>query len=133
MRYLIYFLFLTVGEVYAGELSTPPRGEQVFKALLKNGNVNLATEPFCKADINLYEQLALALSVSYESNNKTIIESHCSPSKHEMSTANVVDVWDCTVQINENNKKGGFISSSTLVFSLTLKDKEFIKGSLRCR
>jgi hypothetical protein len=133
MRYLLCFLFLTGCAVHAAEPPIPPRGEQIFNALLKNGNVDLATEPLCKADINLYEQIALALSVSYENDNKTVIESHCSPSKHEMSAGNVVDVWDCTVQINENNKKGEFISSSTIVFSLTLKNKEFIKGSLRCR
>jgi len=133
MRYLICFLFLTGCAVHATEPSNPPRGEQVFNALLKNGNVNLATEPLCRADINLYEQIALALSVSYDNDNKTVVESYCSPSKHEMSTGNVVDVWDCTVRINENNRKGEFISSSTIVFSLTQNNKEFINGSLRCR
>lgn len=133
MRYLICFLFLTGCAVHAAEHSNPPSGEQVFNALLKNGNIDLATEPLCKADINLYEQIALALSVSHESDNKTSIESRCSPAKHEMSTGNVVNVWDCTVQINENDKTGEYISSSTMVFGLTLKNKEFIKGSLRCR
>ncbi|MCI0507808.1 MAG: hypothetical protein L0Z73_17095 [Gammaproteobacteria bacterium] len=133
MRYLIFFLFLTGCAVHAADLADKPRGEEVFSALLKNGSINLVNEPLCKADINLYEQLALAFSVSYESGNTTVIKSHCSPSKHEFSADNIVDVWDCTVQINENNQKGEFISSSTIVFSLTLDKKEFINGSLRCR
>lgn len=133
MRYLICLLFLTGCTIDAAEPSSPPSGEEVFNALLKNGNIDLATEPLCKADMNLYEQMALALSVSYGNDNRTVIESHCLPSKHEMSTGNVVDVWDCTVQINENNKEGEFVSSSTIVFGLTLKTRELIKGSLRCR
>jgi len=133
MRYLILFLFLSGCTVQAADLSNPPGGEQVFSVLLKNGNINLVDEPLCKANINLYTQLSLAFSVSYESDNITVIKSHCSPSKHEFSTGNIVDVWDCTIQINENNKKGDFISSSTIVFSLTTGKKELIKGSLRCR
>lgn len=133
MRYLIVILFLTGCTVHAANLSNPPRGEDVFNAILKNGNINLATERLCKADIKLYEQLSLAFSVSYESDNKTIIKSYCSPSKFDKSNGNVIDVWDCTVQINENNAKAEFISSSFIVFSLSLDKKEFIKGSLRCR
>lgn len=133
MRYLIFFLFLSGCAVQAANLSNPPSGEQVFNALLKNGNINLVNEPLCKANIDLYAQLSLAFSVSYESDNKTVIKSHCSPSKHDFSTGNIVDVWDCTVQINESNNKGDFISSSTIVFSLTKDKKEFIRGSLRCR
>lgn len=133
MKCLTCLLLLMAWTTHAAEPSGQPRGEQVFHALLKNGNVDLATEPLCKADIKLYERIALALSVSYENYNRTIIKSRCAPSKHEMSAGKVVDVWDCTVQVNESNKKGRFVSSSTLVFSLTLEDKEFIKGSLRCR
>ena len=132
MKYLIFLLFLMGCTAHATNLLNPPRGEQVFNALLKNGNINLVSEPLCKADINLYTQLSLAFSVSYESDNTTIIKSHCSPSKHAITADNIIDVWDCTVQVNENNKKGDFISSSTIIFSLTLDKKEFIKGSLRC-
>ncbi|HEY5604371.1 MAG TPA: hypothetical protein VIM41_14820 [Gammaproteobacteria bacterium] len=133
MRYLIVILFLTGCTAHAANQSSPPRGEEVFNAILKNGNINLATEPLCNADIKLYEQLSLAFSVSYESDNKTVIKSYCAPSKFDNPSGKVIDVWDCTVQINENNSNGEFISSSTIVFSLTLDKKEFINGSLRCR
>jgi len=133
MRYLILILSLSGCTGHAADLSRPPTGEQVFHELLKNGSIHLNNEPLCKANINLFTQLSLALSVSYESDNTAIIKSFCSLTKHEFSGGNIKNAWDCTVQINENNKKGDFISSSTIVFSLTADKKEFIKGSLRCR
>jgi len=133
MRYILLLLLLTGCSVHAATSTPPPTGEQVFKALLKNGNIELATEPLCKANINLLSQLSLALSVSYENENITTIKSSCAPSKFEKSDKMVINMWDCTVQINENNKQGEFISSSTFVFSMTKGKKEFIKGSLRCR
>ncbi len=133
MRYLILLLSLSGCAVQATEQSNKPRGEEVFNILLKNGGINLVNEPLCKANINLNEQLSLAFSVSYENKNKTVIKSHCSPSKHDFSADKIIDVWDCTIQINENGLKNEFISSSVIVFSLTVDTKEFVKGSLRCR
>lgn len=132
MRYLLALIFLTGCTVHAADSTIPPRGEDVFNALFKNGNIDLISEPLCKADIMLYEQLALAFSVSFESQNKTTIKSSCSPSKFDKTPDTTIDVWECTVQINEDNQNGEFISSSTIVFDLTLDNKEFIKGSLRC-
>lgn len=119
--------------VHAGTISTPPSGEQMFSALLKNSDIDLANEPLCNADIKLYEQISRALSVSYQSDNKTLLQSDCSPSKFDTPQGQVIEVWDCTLQINERSEKGEFISSSTIVFSLTQDTHEFINGSLRCR
>ena len=133
MRYLLALVFLSGCGAHAAVLSIPPRGEDVFNVLFKNGAIDLANEPLCKADIKLYEQLALSFSVSYESRNNTMIKSSCAPSNFEKTPGHVIDVWECTVQINESNKSGEFVSSSTIVFDLTLDKKEFLKGSLRCR
>ena len=133
MKYLSLFLLLAGCSAHAANIQSKPRGDEIFHVLLKNGDIKLINEPLCKADINLTEQLSLALSVSYESENKTIIKSFCNPSKFDYPSGKVIDVWDCTVQINENNKNNEFISSSTFVFSLTKDKNEFIKGSLRCR
>ena len=111
--------------------SIPPSGEEVFVAFLSNLNQDLKDESLCRANILLYEQLALSLSVSHESKNTTVISSTCTPSKHEMNTK-VIDIWDCTIQINENNPDGEFISSSTYVFGLSKDKKEYIGNSLRC-
>lgn len=124
---------LLSGYVHHAEGSTsPPSGEEVFYALLENDDILLDSEPLCKADIKLYEQLALALSVSYGSKNTTIIKSSCLPSKFDDNTGKVENVWDCTIQINENNIAGEFVSSSTFMLSLTSETKKFVKGSLRC-
>jgi hypothetical protein len=109
-----------------------PTGEDVFAALLANGDIELASEPLCQADIKLYQQLALSLSVSYESHNSTKIKSSCVPSKFEQGST-VTDIWDCTVQLVETDPKGEFISTSTYMFGLTRgKQHKLVKGSLRC-
>lgn len=133
MKYFMLVLVLTGCTANAANLATPPRGEEVFNALLKNSDINLANEPLCKADMKFNEHLSLALSVSYESGNKTMLKSSCAPSKHDSPSGKVINVWDCTIQINENNQNDEFVSSSTIVFSLSPDTKEFIKGSLRCR
>jgi hypothetical protein len=128
-----FMIMLLVGCAHhAVGAAVPPRGEEVFYALLKNDDIHLLSEPLCNDDIKLYEQLALAFSVSFNSKNTTTLKSSCLPSKFEDSTGKVEDVWDCTIQINENNNSGDFISSSTFVLSLTSENKELVNGSLRC-
>lgn len=132
MRYIAVILLLSGCAVQAATNTTPPTGEQVFNALLMNSNIDLQTEPLCKANQKLYAQLALSLSVSYDKGNTTTIKSSCIPSKFELQSKHVIKVWDCTVQLNETNKQGEFISSSTYAFSLTPDKKRYVKGSLRC-
>jgi len=133
MKYLFCLIVFAFTSVNAANAQTKPTGEEVFSALFNYGKVELTKEPLCKADISLSEQLALNLSVSYESKNKTTIKSFCSPSKFDIPSGKVIDVWDCTVQVNETGNNGEFISSSTTVFSLTKDKHDFVKGSLRCR
>jgi hypothetical protein len=132
MRIIFMVVLLAACAHHAEGSSAPPRGEEVLYALLKNDDVLLSAEPLCNADMKLYEQLALALSVSYDSENTTVIKSSCLPSKFERNIGNIENVWDCTIQINENSSTGEYISSSTFVLSLTKDSKKFIKGSLRC-
>lgn len=117
----------------AADSLKPPNGEEVFAALLQNLDVSLAAEPLCKANTKLSNHLALALSVSYANKNTATLKSSCVPSKFDIATGKTMDIWDCTIQINENSQKGEFISSSTIAFGLTPDTKKFVKGSLRCR
>ncbi len=133
MKYLLLLVLISGCAAQARDLGRQPSGEEVFKAILKHGEIDLQNEALCKADIKLYEQLALSLSVSFESENTTHIKSTCSPSKFELSSKNLIDAWDCSIQVNENSGSGDFISSSIFVFSLSTDDFEYLKGSLRCR
>lgn len=133
MKYLLLLVLISGCAAQARDLGKHPSGVEVFIAILKHGEIDLQNEPLCKADIKLHEQLALSLSVSFESENTTLIKSTCSPSKFELSSENLIDVWDCSIQVNENSESGDYISSSIFVFSLTTDDFEYLKGSLRCR
>lgn len=133
MKYIFLVLMLCGCSSPVVGKGSMPSGEEVFNALFKNLDKNLRDEPLCRAEMTLREQLALSLSVAHESQNTTTIESHCSPSKHEVKPDQTIDIWDCTVQLNENDTDGNFISSSTYVFGLTKNHKEFVEGSLRCR
>lgn len=133
MKYILVILILTGCSLSVNGKDTRPGGEDIFGILLSNLDVNLENEPLCKAKIKLAKQLALSLSVSYESPNVTKISSSCSPSKFETPANEVIDIWDCTIRINEDSPKGEFISSSTYVFGISQDKNEFVNGSLRCR
>ena len=133
MRYLLIALILSCYSIGVDAQNAPPNGEEVFGIFLSKMNMNLANESLCKADMKLYEQLALSLSVSYESKNITKVTSSCEPSKFDVTNNKVIDIWDCTIQINENSPEGEFVSSSTYVFGLSRGKHEFVDGSLRCR
>ena len=129
-----YFFMVLLTASCASTANNPypsPDGEKVFSLFLANFDKNLENEPLCKAELKLYEQLALSLSVSYDSENTTSVNSYCAPSKHPIDNQ-LVDIWDCTIQFNEANQNGEFISSSTYVFGISAEADQFIHGTLRC-
>ena len=135
MKLIIFNCLFILGcaSVQAANPASQPTGEEVFNALLAQSNMSLSAEPLCKEDRELYKIMSSALSLSYDKNNITNIKSYCTSSKFEISSGNAVDVWDCSVEIVENNAKGEYIASAIFEFNLGLNDKQFIKGSLRCR
>ena len=131
-------LFLQ-GFAAAADTDTPT-GEQVLDALFANTALNLAKEPDCKQfsasrntdQVTLGEHLATILSVSYQSKNKVSVATHCAASKYEAKPGQVIDVWDCALEMKETNPTGNFISSAMVSFYLT-KDKHYlIPGGIRC-
>lgn len=133
-------LFCFVGCVVNAEMLNKPTGEVVLQALLNAGDIELSNEPLCnmssasmdKPNLVLSDHLATILSTSFESKNQTILTSSCSESKHDLTESKVIDVWDCRLGINENNPAGEFITSSTVLFSLSIDDYSLIHNSLRC-
>lgn len=133
--------FLLVGcAVAAPEFGSKPSGEEVFDLLLSNANTSLKNEPGCdaaspsrnKSHMTLGDLLSTNLSVSYDEGNVTQIKSYCEPSKFDVSDKKTIDVWDCSVDIMENDKKGEFITSTEIRFSIDLSKSRIIQGSLRC-
>lgn len=132
MRLLITVFFLFAGWASADEAPLPPRGEEVFIALLGNSAMRLEEEPLCQADIPLYVQLAWALAGSYQSEHTTQVTSSCVPSRFDTPAGTTIDVWECRVDIVESEANGDYVASANLLFDLTLEEKAFIRGSLRC-
>ncbi len=136
----IILLFCFVGCAVNAEMFNKPTGEVVLQSLLNTGDIVLSNEPLCdmssasmnKQDLMLSDHLATILSTSFESKNQTILTSSCSESKHDLTDSKVIDVWDCRLGINENNPAGEFITSSTVLFSLSIDDYSLIHNSLRC-
>jgi hypothetical protein len=99
----------------------------------------MKSEPSCdgasdsrkKLHVTLGEVLSTNLSASYDSNNVTTIKSYCNPSKFEDGNK-VLDVWDCSIEVLENDKNGDFISSSIITFSSNLEITQILPGSIRC-
>jgi hypothetical protein len=110
-----------------------PKGERVFSEFFSIFQKDLKNELLCQADIKLFELFSLSLSTSYDTENSTYISSSCTPSKFDVSDNRTIDIWDCTIQINEDNPGGEFISSSTYVFGLSKNTHKYVDGSLRCR
>ena len=137
MRSLLLISLLLFG--CTTNAAPPPTGEEVLSALLKNGAIRLKDEPLCQMttasiglnDITLADHLSVVLSTSYETNNITTISSKCEKSKHDNKGA-TIDIWDCSLQINEKDTSGEYISGSTIAFGITLKEKKLVAGSLRC-
>jgi len=132
MKKLLLILLLSGCSVAVIGETRPPSGEEAFSIFLSKASLSLEDEPLCKADIKLYQQLALSLSVSHETNNTIKIASSCAPSKFENAENKVVDIWDCKIQISEENPEGEFVSNSTYVFGVSWDRSEYVEGSLRC-
>lgn len=133
-------LFCFVGCVVNAEMLNKPTGEIALQSLLNAGDIVLSNEPLCnmssasmdKPNLVLSDHLATILSTSFESKTQTILTSSCSESKHDLTESKVIEVWDCRIGINENNPAGEFITSSTVLFSLSIVDYSLIHNSLRC-
>lgn len=141
MKYIGMIILLTLVCCASNAASLKkPTGEVVLQALLNAGDIELSNEPLCnmssaslnKPNLLLSDHLATILSTSFESENKTTLTTACSESKHDLTESKVIEVWDCRLGINENNPAGEFITSSTVLFSLSIDDYSLIHNSLRC-
>ncbi len=137
---LIVALLYLFGCSINAQSNQKPTGELVLASLFESADIKLSKEPMCnmvsasmnKSSLRLRDHLATALSSSFESKNKTTISTTCNESKHELKKGKLMDVWDCTLLINEMTPDEGFISSSTITFSLNKHNLKFVKKSLRC-
>ena len=143
MKTVVKFIviFLLVGcAVAAPGAKDKPTGEEVFDLLLSSAQLSLKDEPGCdssspsrgKAHITLGELLSTNFSASYDKDNVTKIRSYCEPSKFDVSDKKTIDVWDCSVDVMENNKEGEFVSSTEIRFSIDMNKSRIIQGSIRC-
>ncbi len=141
MKPSLFFIILLVGCSSVTLTSAEkPSGEEIFDLVLRNSSLPLQNEPLCDVksftrkgeNLTLGEHFSTNLSVSYESNNQVSIISSCSRSKHDLSETDVIEVWDCKLEILETSKKGTFISSSMIAFSSDLEKSKIIEGSIRC-
>ncbi len=140
MKYLTLFVLLILGCTSNATTDSKPDGVQVLTSLLDASNSILDAEPLCnmqsvstsKVPYTLKDHLSVVLSSSYESENKTNIQTTCNTSKHDTDKNQVIDIWDCTLIVNEISSTGEFISSSTIAFGLTKTDFKFVSKSLRC-
>lgn len=137
---IIPFIFLFYGCSTLATDATAPDGEQVFRLLLGSGNIRLQDEPLCNVvsltrkngETLLLDHLATVLSTSYGSKNVNTFASSCSKSRHETSDGEVVEIWDCNLQINETSPEGEFISSSMVAFGVAIDKSAILPGTLRC-
>lgn len=133
-------LLLTGCSAVTSSDKTAPTGEQVFDLLFNHLDRQLDKEPFCNmasatragTTLTLGQHLATVLSISHESKNAVTLQSSCAPSKHETESENVIDTWDCKIEVLEKNRENEFISSAMIAFSTTLDKTMMVKGSLRC-
>ena len=138
MRSLLFAGLMLFGCASNAEIAAPT-GEQAVSALLKSSDIKLKDEPLCQMttasiglnDMTLADHLSVVLSTSYETTNITSISSKCEKSKHD-NNGSTIDIWDCSLQINEKDTSGEYISGSTIAFGITLNEKKLVKGSLRC-
>ena len=140
MKYLAVFSLALFGCTTTAETILKPNGEQIISSLLEASDVILSEEPLCdmkstSSPVNEYtlkNHLSVILSTSYESKNITNIQTGCEVSKHEQSSGQEIDIWDCRLTTKENSPSGEFISASTIAFSLNKTSLIFEPKSLRC-
>lgn len=124
----------------ASETMTPPAAEQVFQILLQNIALPLDGEPNCQQtsaarpgqSLTLGQHFATNLSVSYATDHNVTLLSSCLESKMELGDGKLQPVWDCKIEILEQDSKGEFISSSMIAFYLTTDGTALLPGTLRC-
>lgn len=137
---IVPFIFLFYGcSILATDVAAPD-GEQVFRLLLGSGHIKLKDEPLCNVisiskkngEPLLRDHLATVLSTSYDSKNVNSFTSSCARSRHETNDGQIVQIWDCNLQVNETSSDGEFISSSMVAFGISLDKSEILAGTLRC-
>jgi hypothetical protein len=139
MKRIILITFLFFGCSTTAEQLTAPTGVEVFAALLSDGGLDLSSEPLCEFTPNfigvssttLHDRLSLIFSMSFHSTNQNTVSSSCSMSKYEIK-GNIIDIWDCRLELKETSPDGEFISSSMTAFGLSLMEKKLVHGTLRC-
>lgn len=137
---LIFILLLAGCSSLTVTSAEKPSGEEVLDLVLKNSSLPLENEALCEVksfsrngeNLTFGEHLATNLSVSYESDNVVRIKSSCSRSKHDLGKTDVIEVWDCKLEILESSESGAFISSSMIAFATDLDKSKIIAGSIRC-
>lgn len=140
MKHVILIIFTLYSILAMSSDNLKPSGEEVFKILLSNGNIDLESEPLCeitsttenKQTLTLADHLSTLLSLSYYEDTSTQLSSSCTQTKYQNNSGIIEDVWDCQVQVSENDKEGEFISTASIVFSITNEQHQFIHGSIRC-
>ena len=137
---MLVVIFLTGCSTIAVGNTAKPSGEEIFDILFANLHLPIDNEPLCNMksttreheSITLGQHLATIFSVSYASDSIITIKSSCGRSKHESKNKEVIDIWDCDIEVLENNRDGEFISSAMIAFSTPLDKTELLPGSLRC-
>jgi len=139
MRMLILVIPLLYSCASIAIDKTPPNGEAVYDILLNIRDIRLNNEPLCRMvsttrntdNLTFGNHLSTILSSSYNSSTTNTIKSSCALSKHEKNNE-IIDIWDCKLEILETSKEGEFISSSMIAFGVNTKSLTYQPGTLRC-
>ncbi len=137
---LIWVAILAGSACAAPAAKTPPAAEQVWQLFIQNMALPLSAEPNCQqvsaADpaqsLTLGQHFATNLSVSYTTEHTVSFSSSCAASKMELDDDQLQAIWDCKIEILEQDKQGEFISSSMTAFYLNMDGTALLPGSLRC-
>ena len=140
MKIILIVSLCLVGCTINAQVSEKPSGERVLLSLFDALDVQLFGEPMCNmvstsmnnTNLRLKDHMATVLSTSYENKNTTNFSTTCNESKHELQGGSLIDIWDCTLLINETSADKEFISSSSITFSLSKSNLKFVPKSLRC-
>lgn len=119
---------------------TPPNGKTLFHLVFEKTSHSLASEGLCQVisengsgkTLTLGEQLANAFSSAHDPETRSFVSSQCHPSKHETAFGKTINIWDCSITILENSIQGGFISSATVAFAVSINHSKILPGTIRC-
>ncbi|WP_152663135.1 hypothetical protein [Arsukibacterium ikkense] len=137
---LIWVALVTGSACAAPVAEAPPAAEQVWQLFLQNMALPLSAEPNCQQvsaanptqSLTLGQHFATNLSVSFATENSVSFSSSCTASKMELSDGKLQPVWDCKIEILEQDAQAEFISSSMTAFYLNANGTALLPGSLRC-